>query len=88
MFGGKNDDNMRAGGGDDFVSGQVGNDPRVEGGRGDDAHRGGDGDDIIYAQDGESDNLVSGGSGTDTCFFDPGLDQNIRECEIQNPPNP
>jgi Ca2+-binding RTX toxin-like protein len=75
---------MSAGGGDDFVSGQVGNDT-VAGGEGNDAHRGGDGDDFIDAQDGDPDNLVSGGSGTDTCLFDPGLDQNIRECEIQNP---
>jgi Ca2+-binding RTX toxin-like protein len=76
---------LNAGGGNDtLISGQVGND-NVAGGEGNDAHRGGDGNDVIDAQDGDPDNLVSGGSGTDTCFFDPGLDQNIRECEIQNP---
>jgi Ca2+-binding RTX toxin-like protein len=84
MFGGKNNDNMSAGGGDDLVSGQVGNDT-VAGGVGNDDQRGGDGDDFIDAKDGETDKKVSGGSGTDTCLFDPGLDQIIRECEIQNP---
>jgi Ca2+-binding RTX toxin-like protein len=84
MIGGQNTDTMRGGGGNDFVSGQVGNDD-IAGGEGVDDHRGGDGNDLIDARDGVRDTLVSGGPGTDTCLFDPGLDQNIRECEIQNP---
>ena len=40
--------------------------------------------DVINAQDGDPDNLVSGGSGLDTCFFDP-IDPTPRSCEIQNP---
>jgi hypothetical protein len=47
---------------------------------------GGEGDDTILADDGQVD-YISCGPGTDTVYFDQGIDQVSPDCEIRNPPH-
>jgi Ca2+-binding RTX toxin-like protein len=86
------DDRVRGRGGDDDINGGAGND-RLNGGAGNDVIVGGPGNDQIFggpgndtidARDEESD-FVDCGRGTDTVFFDEGLDQ-VVNCENLNPP--
>ena len=77
-------DEIRGEDGNDHLNGNDGNDTLV-GGAGADALIGGTGDDTLQAADGQADTTLSGGAGTDTCFFDAGLDPGRSGVEIQNP---
>ena len=77
-------DEIRGEGGNDQLNGNDGNDLLV-GGAGADSLVGGTGNDTLQAADGQADTNLSGGAGTDTCFFDAGLDPGPVGVEIQNP---
>ena len=76
--GGPGDDDITAGDGDDIVTG----------GPGSDTFALSSGDDTVHADDGEADGQISGGSGTDTAFYDDGLDPNPIAVENKFPTTP
>jgi Ca2+-binding RTX toxin-like protein len=77
-------DEIRGEDGNDQLRGNDGNDLLV-GGAGADAHIGAAGNDTLEAADGQADTSLSGGAGTDTCFFDAGIDPQRVGVEIQHP---
>jgi dipeptidyl aminopeptidase/acylaminoacyl peptidase len=70
IFGGGGDDVVLGGSGPDFVNGEGGDD-RLVGGFGRDRLYGGRGDDVLFGRDAQVD-LLDGGPGNDTAYFDPG----------------
>lgn len=77
-------DEIRGEAGNDQLNGHDGNDLLV-GGAGADSLIAGTGNDTLEAADGQADTNLSGGAGTDTCFFDAGLDPAPVGVEIQHP---
>jgi Ca2+-binding RTX toxin-like protein len=73
MNGNPGHDQMTGGGGDDRLSGGDGNDSIV-GGAGADDMIGGNNDDFIDANDDQADVQIHGGAGTDTAWYDAGID--------------
>jgi Ca2+-binding RTX toxin-like protein len=82
LFGGPGNDRIDAQEGHDVVDGGTGNDV-ISSGSGDDTLTGGagadsfaasNGNDVIFAEDGEADGPINGGPGTDTAYYDVGLD--------------
>jgi Ca2+-binding RTX toxin-like protein len=67
------DDLLTGGPGNDFLTASEGNDKLV-GGPGADSLSGGYGDDVLDGDDGEADTSFNGGPGTDTLYYDAGLD--------------
>jgi Ca2+-binding RTX toxin-like protein len=76
--GGPGDDDLTAGDGNDTVTGGPGSDSFALSG----------GDDTVHADDGEADGLINGGGGTDTAFYDGGLDPNPIAVENKFPGAP
>ena len=82
LFGGPGNDRIDAQEGDDIVDGGQGDDvissasgdDVLTGGAGSDSFAASYGNDVIYAEDGEADTQVNGGPGTDTAYYDIGLD--------------
>jgi Ca2+-binding RTX toxin-like protein len=66
-------DVVEGGAGNDFLTASEGNDTIV-GGPGADSFSGGYGDDLLDADDGEADVSFNGGPGTDTLYYDLGID--------------
>ena len=66
-------DTLSGGGGNDTLLGGSGNDD-LTGGSGGDSLTGSTGNDVFHADDDEADTLISGGSGTDTAYYDLGID--------------
>ncbi len=66
-------DVLDGGAGNDTLTGGVGDDD-LTGGAGADSLTANDGTDVLRANDGEADTLLSGGSGTDTAYYDLVLD--------------
>jgi Ca2+-binding RTX toxin-like protein len=66
-------DIVEGGAGDDSLTGSEGNDTIV-GGTGADSFSAGYGDDLLDADDGEADTAFNGGPGTDTLYYDLGID--------------
>ncbi len=66
-------DLLEGGPGNDFLTASEGNDTLV-GGPGADSLSGGYGDDLLDGDDGEADTSFNGGPGTDTLFYDLGID--------------
>jgi Ca2+-binding RTX toxin-like protein len=66
-------DDIDGGSGDDYVSGGA-HDDELTGGSGSDEFAASGGNDLIFAEDGEADGPINGGAGTDTAFYDIGLD--------------
>jgi Ca2+-binding RTX toxin-like protein len=64
IFGGPGNDDIAAGDGNDSI----------DGGPGSDVYTGSSGDDLFLAQDDEADTSFSGGAGTDTLYYDDGVD--------------
>jgi Ca2+-binding RTX toxin-like protein len=97
--GGAGDDNIQgqelndviiAGPGNDTIGGGDGNDS-MDGGPGLDSFSGSGGDDTMFAQDDEADTQLNGGPGTDTAYYDTGVDPNPVATEIKigdGPPPP
>jgi Ca2+-binding RTX toxin-like protein len=77
-------DSLYGRGGDDNLIGGPGADALI-GGQGADDLEGGPGDDTIDVKDGQTDS-VDCGLGTDTVFFDEGIDSLADDCENPNPP--
>jgi Ca2+-binding RTX toxin-like protein len=71
--GNSGNDEIRGEDGNDVLRGQDGTD-RVVGGAGADNLTGGDGDDTLEAFDGEADVQIHGQIGTDTAYYDSGID--------------
>ena len=71
--GSSGNDEMIGAAGADRLSGGDGNDA-ITGGPGADELIGGNGGDFLDADDGEADTQISGGAGTDTAFYDAGID--------------
>jgi Ca2+-binding RTX toxin-like protein len=84
-------DVVEGGAGNDFLTASEGNDT-VIGGPGADSLSGGYGDDILDADDGEADTSFNGGPGTDTLYYDAGIDPSPSAVEIKiadpGPPPP
>jgi Ca2+-binding RTX toxin-like protein len=70
---GGNGNDVIGGGGNDILKGSDGNDT-VVGGAGADMLSGGFDDDVIEADDDEADVQIHGGPGTDTPYYDAGVD--------------
>jgi Ca2+-binding RTX toxin-like protein len=70
--------------GNDSVAGSDGNDELI-GGAGIDALIGGEGDDVIRADDDEADTNVNGGAGSDTAYYDHGVDAAPVAVELKIP---
>jgi Ca2+-binding RTX toxin-like protein len=77
-------DSLYGRGGDDQLIGGLGADALI-GESGEDNLEGGLGNDTIDAKDGEPGDTVDCGLGTDTVFFDEGIDS-VTNCENPNPP--
>lgn len=77
------------GAGDDYLSGGASDDELI-GGTGSDTFAASDGNDIIRADDDEADGPMNGGPGTDTAYYDIGLDPDPVAVEnlIGDPPPP
>ena len=71
MIGGSGDDNLSGGRGDDVIAGRGGNDD-LKGGRGDDVLLGGRGNDVMRG--GRGDDIMFGGRGHDIMFGNRGDD--------------
>ena len=78
MDGGAGNDDMTAGDGDDTVTG----------GSGSDSFALSSGNDTVHADDAEADGAISGGAGTDTAFYDAGLDPTPIAVENHFPTSP
>jgi Ca2+-binding RTX toxin-like protein len=98
LTGGPGDDRLEAqdgadfvdgGAGDDYVSGGA-NDDELIGGSGSDTFAASDGNDVIRADDDAADGGMNGGPGTDTAYYDIGLDPSPVAVEnlIGDPPPP
>ncbi|MEX0832551.1 MAG: calcium-binding protein [Actinomycetota bacterium] len=85
ISGGPNRDTISGGNGGDRLRGNAGLDD-LTGDAGLDWLFGHGANDTIDAQDGQADHVVDGGSGYDTCFIDTGIDLNVVNCEVINPP--
>jgi Ca2+-binding RTX toxin-like protein len=77
-------DTISGGGGNDKLNGADGNDD-ITGGAGADTLSGGNNDDTLRAKDGEADTSINGGSGTDTAFYDAGIDPGPSAVELKFP---
>jgi Ca2+-binding RTX toxin-like protein len=66
----------------DSLTGGVGDDD-LTGGSGADSFLAQDGTDVIHANDDEADTSISGGSGTDTAYWDAGLDPSTVGVEVR-----
>ncbi len=66
-------DLVEGGPGNDALTGSEGNDTMI-GGPGADSFSAGAGDDLLDADDGEADTSFNGGAGTDTLYYDFGID--------------
>jgi Ca2+-binding RTX toxin-like protein len=77
-------DVMDGGAGNDSVAGNDGDD-EVTGGPGADALLGGENDDVLRADDDEADTNLNGGPGTDTVYFDEGVDPQPVATEVAVP---
>jgi Ca2+-binding RTX toxin-like protein len=77
-------DLLEGGDGNDSLAGNGGNDELV-GGSGSDALIGGDADDVLRADDDEADALLNGGPGSDTAYFDQGIDPSPVAVEVPVP---
>ncbi len=75
-------DTIRGRGGPDTLMGMTGKD-ELFGGSGEDVFEANEGPDVLRAVDGEKDDLMCG-PGTDTAFFDQGLDD-LQGCEDKQP---
>ena len=75
-------DTIRGRGGPDTLMGMTGKD-ELFGGSGEDVFEANEGPDVLRAVDGEKDDLMCG-PGTDTAFFDQGLDD-LQGCEDKRP---
>lgn len=82
LYGGAGNDTLEGGNGNDVLSGAGGNDV-LKAGDGDDQLTGGagadqliasTGNDTMRADDDEADTTINGGPGTDTAYYDAGLD--------------
>ncbi len=71
--GGSGNDTMYGGGGNDSLNGSHGDDD-MTGGAGSDSFIGGTGNDVMRADDDVADGSISGGQGTDTAYYDSGID--------------
>lgn len=74
------DDTLDGSAGDDTLAGGSGNDD-LTGGAGADSLSGSDGDDVLHADDDEADTNLNGGAGTDTAYYDEGIDVQILAVE-------
>jgi Ca2+-binding RTX toxin-like protein len=81
-FGGN--DTIQGNGGGDFLNGSDGNDT-ITGGAGADSLVGGFDADTLFADDDEADTQISGGPGTDTAYYDLGIDPGPSAVEILIP---
>jgi Ca2+-binding RTX toxin-like protein len=70
-FGGN--DTISGNGGNDFLNGSDGND-MITGGAGADSFVGGFDNDTLFADDDEADTQINGGPGSDTAYYDLGID--------------
>jgi Ca2+-binding RTX toxin-like protein len=66
-------DTLEGGPGDDEITAGDGNDTLI-GGAGSDSYSASAGNDVIFADDGEADLQINGGAGTDTAYYDAGVD--------------
>jgi Ca2+-binding RTX toxin-like protein len=82
-------DLVDGGAGDDYLSGGA-HDDELIGGTGSDIFAASDGNDVIRADDDEADGGMNGGPGTDTAYYDIGLDPSPIAVEnpIGDPPPP
>jgi Ca2+-binding RTX toxin-like protein len=84
-------DLLDGGSGNDFLTASEGNDTIV-GGPGADSLSGGYGDDLLDGDDGEADTSFNGGPGTDTLYYDLGIDPSSSAVETKiadpGPPPP
>jgi Ca2+-binding RTX toxin-like protein len=76
LEGREGNDVMTGGAGTDTLAGGGGNDD-LTGGAGADSLSGSDGDDVLHADDDEADTNLNGGAGTDTAYYDEGIDVQI-----------
>jgi Ca2+-binding RTX toxin-like protein len=81
-FGG--DDTISGNGGNDFLNGSDGNDTIV-GGAGADNFVGGFDNDTLFADDDEADTQINGGPGSDTAYYDLGIDPGPSAVEVLIP---
>jgi Ca2+-binding RTX toxin-like protein len=86
IYGGLGDDLIGGAGGDDLIYGQTGNDT-ISGDGGQDTLKGAGGDDVIAAFDLNAD-VLTGGTGTDTAYFDSQLDSRQDVFEVLHPDEP
>ncbi len=77
-------DTIEGGGGNDKLNGADGNDD-ITGGTGADTFSGGNGNDTLRANDGQADTSINGGAGTDTAYYDAGLDPGTSAVELKFP---
>ena len=93
LVGGAGNDNLEGAGGNDTLDGGAGNDT-LTGGVGNDMLTGGVGSDslsgqadsdTIYAADDANDPTINCGTGTDTAYFDAGIDPAPSQCESSIP---
>lgn len=91
LYGGSGNDTMDGSSGDDIIDGAGGNDSlnggngndQLTGGSGADTFTGGNNNDILHADDDEADVSISGGGGSDTAYYDLGIDPNpVAETKI------
>lgn len=82
LVGGNGNDTLDARSGDDTLTGGAGNDTltagngndTLTGGAGRDTFSASGGNDVMYADDDEADASINGGSGSDTAYYDQGVD--------------
>jgi Ca2+-binding RTX toxin-like protein len=84
LEGREGNDLVLGGGGNDSLAGSTGDDD-MSGGAGLDSLAGSDGNDILRADDDEADTTISGGPGTDTAYYDLGIDPNPAAVENKLP---
>jgi Ca2+-binding RTX toxin-like protein len=91
LFGGSGNDTVDGSTGDDVIDGAGGNDvllggngnDQLTGGSGADTLTGGNNNDTLHADDDEADVSINGGGGSDTAYYDLGIDPNP-VAEIKN----
>jgi Ca2+-binding RTX toxin-like protein len=77
-------DIVDGGAGNDTLAGNDGNDELI-GGSGTDTLIGGENDDVLRADDDEADTIINGSQGTDTAYFDQGVDPQPVAVEVLVP---
>jgi Ca2+-binding RTX toxin-like protein len=91
LHGGAGNDTLEGYAGNDVLLGEAGADT-IKGGDGNDQLTGGaagdqllgnDGDDLIHADDDQNDPMINGATGTDTVYYDAGIDPNPSATEIK-----